>query len=201
MSQAEVFIIESLDFDDERKQSFEGRIISDILALSGKQCEYRYIRTKRELAEVLQQFSSSHYRYLHLSCHGNDNSLYTTLDRIPFGEFGQLIAPHIKKRRLFVSACSATNRHFADSVMPGSGCYSILGPHQDILFGDAAVLWASFYHVMFRADSTAMKYATIKAKAQEVANLYRVRLTLIDHHISSSELYRIKKITPQKEPS
>ena len=201
MSHAEVFIIESLDFDDERSGRFEGRIISDILALSGKQCEYRYIRTKRELVEVLKQFSSAHYRYLHLSCHGGNNSVYTTLDRIPFEEFGQLIAPHIKKRRLFVSACSATNRHFADSLMPDSGCYSVLGPDQDILFGDAAVLWASFYHVMFSADSTAMKYAVIKAKAQEVANMYRLRLTLIDHHTSSSEPYRLKKIIPEKEPS
>ena len=201
MSQAEVFIIESLDFDDERNHRFEGRIISDILALSGKQCEYRYIRTKRELAEVLQQFSSSNYRYIHLSCHGGDNSVYTTLDRIPFRDFGHLIAPHIKKRRLFVSACSATNLQFADSVMPGSGCYSILGPDQDILFSDAAVLWASFYHVMFRADSTAMKYAVIKAKAQEVANMYRVRLMLIDHTGTGSKPYRLKKITPHKEAS
>jgi hypothetical protein len=60
MTQAEVFIIESLDFDDKRNHRFEGRIISDILALSGKQCEYRYIRTKREFKEVLKQFSSEH---------------------------------------------------------------------------------------------------------------------------------------------
>jgi len=127
--------------------------------------------------------------------------VYTTLDRIPFEEFGQLVAPHIKNRRLFVSACSATIRHFADSIMPDSGCYSILGPDQDILFGDAAVLWASFYHVMFTADSTAMKYDVVKAKAQEVANMYRVRLTLIDHHATASKPYRLKKITPQKETS
>jgi hypothetical protein len=50
MSKAEVFIIETLEFNEERKNRFEGRIISDILALGGKRCEYRYIRTKRELA-------------------------------------------------------------------------------------------------------------------------------------------------------
>lgn len=200
MSEAEVFIIESLDFDDEREQRFEGRIISEILALSGKRCEYVYIRTRRELEAVLQQFSASRFRYLHLSCHGGGDNLHTTLDAIPFKEFGQLLAPHIAKRRLFVSACSATNARFADSVMPGSDCYSILGPDQDILFSDAAVLWASFYHVMFRADSTAMKYAAILAKAQEVANMYRVRLTLIDHTKTSAKPYRLRKIKPQKEP-
>lgn len=62
MSQPEIFIIESLDFKDERAEHFEGRIISQILALSGKKCEYCYIRTKRELKALLEQFKSSHYR-------------------------------------------------------------------------------------------------------------------------------------------
>ncbi|MEK7404944.1 MAG: hypothetical protein AAB225_07535 [Acidobacteriota bacterium] len=200
MSQAEVFIIESLDFEDEKAQRFEGRIISDILAMSGKTCAYYYIRTKRELAAILKQFSSSKYRYLHLSCHGGGNCLHTTLDRIPFSEFGEMTAPHLDKRRLFISACSVATRTFADQVMPGTGCYSILGPAEEIYFSDAAVLWASFYHVMFRADSTAMRYDAIKAKAQEVANMYRVRLTLFDHHSTGSKPYRMKQITPQKEP-
>jgi hypothetical protein len=200
MSQPEIFIIESLKFTDERAERFEGRIISQILALSGKQCEYCYIRTKRELKVLLEQFASLSYRYLHLSCHGNDGSMFTTLDPIPFSEFGPMIRPYLRKRRLFVSACSATNRALADNIMPDSGCYSILGPDQDIYFSDAAVLWASFYHVMFSADSTAMKYKTIRAKAQEVSNMYRVRLKLIGHDEDSSKGYDIRTIAPRKEP-
>lgn len=199
MSQPEIFIIESLTFDDERANRYEGRIISEILALSQKECEYCYIRTKRELKSLLEQFASSHYRYLHLSCHGNDNSLFTTLDPVPFSELGPMIKPHLRKRRLFVSACSATNRTLADAVMPGSGCYSILGPDQKIYFGDAAVLWASFYHVMFATDHTRMKYKNIKAKAQEVSDLYRVPLTLIYHDEDSSRGYKIRAIAPRKE--
>jgi hypothetical protein len=201
MSEAEVFIVESLDFDDERNRRFEGRIISDILALSGKQCKYYYIRTKRELGAILEEFSASHYRYLHLSCHGNKSAMGTTLDSIPFTDLGPLITPHLRKRRLFLSACSMANDALAQCIMPGSGCYSILGPDQPIGFNDAAVLWASFYHVMFSADSDAMKYGTIKAKSQEVANMYRVRLTLIDHNDSGSKGYRLKTIVPQKEAS
>jgi hypothetical protein len=199
MSQPEIFIIESLKFKDERAERFEGRIISQILALSGKNCEYCYIRTKRELKVLLEQFASSSYRYLHLSCHGNDGSMFTTLDPIPFSEFGPLVRPYLRKRRLFVSACSATNRALADKIMPDSGCYSILGPDQDIYFSDAAVLWASFYHVMFAADSTAMKYKTIKGKAQEVSDMYRVKLKLIGHDKEDSGSYTIKTITPRKE--
>jgi hypothetical protein len=200
MSQPEIFIIESLNFEDERAERFEGRIISQILALSGKKCEYCYIRTKRELKTLLEHFASSRYRYLHLSCHGNKQAMFTTLDPIPFSELGPLLKPHLRKRRLFVSACSATNTALAEAIMPDSGCYSILGPDQDIYFGDAAVLWASFYHVMFSADSTAMKYKTIKAKAQEVSDMYRVRLKLIGHDEDSSKGYKIRPIAPRKEP-
>jgi len=80
VSQPEILIIESLSFEDERAERFEGRIISQILALSGKECEYRYIRTKRELKALLGQFASSRYRYLHLSCHGDRSTMFTTLD-------------------------------------------------------------------------------------------------------------------------
>jgi hypothetical protein len=62
MSQPEIFIIESLNFKDERAERFEGRIVSQILALTGKKYEYCYIRTKRELKELLNQFASSTYR-------------------------------------------------------------------------------------------------------------------------------------------
>lgn len=110
MSQPEIFIIESLDFKDERAERFEGRIISQILALSGKRCEYCYIRTKRELKALLERFEASHYRYLHLSCHGSTDSMFTTLDSIKFSEFGLLVKPYLRKRRLFVSACSAPTR-------------------------------------------------------------------------------------------
>jgi len=199
MSQPEIFIIESLDFKDERAERFEGRIISQILALSGKRCEYCYIRTKRELKALLERFEALHYRYLHLSCHGSSDSMFTTLDPIKFSEFGPLVKPYLRKRRLFVSACSATNQALADAIMPDFGCYSILGPDQEIYFSDAAVLWASFYHVMFTADSKAMKYKTIKAKAQEVSDLYRVRLKLIGHDEDCSKGYKIRTIAPGTE--
>lgn len=199
MSQPEIFIIESLNFEDERAKRFEGQIISQILALSGKKCEYCYIRTKRELKTLLEQFASSRYRYLHISCHGNKESLYTTLDEVSFSDLSPLIRPYLNKRRLFLSACSATNRALAELIMPDSGCYSILGPDQDIYFSDAAILWASFYHVMFTADSTTMKYKVIKAKAQEVADMYRVKLTLIGHDEDRSDGYKIRTISPRQE--
>ncbi len=65
----EVFIIESLHFDDENESRYEGSFLSQILHLGGKKPLYYYIRTKRELTEVLRIFKASGYRYLHFSYH------------------------------------------------------------------------------------------------------------------------------------
>ena len=45
-----------------------------------------------------------------------------------------------------------------------------------------------------------MKHETIKAKAQEVSDMYRVRLKLIGHDEDNSKGYTIKIITPRNEP-
>ncbi len=200
-SEPEVFIIESLDFDDEENERFEGRIISKILALSGKHCEYYYIRTKRELGEVLKRFASSGYRYLHLSCHGSGTSMHTTLDEIPFRDLGALLKPYLRERRLFVSACSMVNDALARVLMPGSGCYSILGPHEEVRFSDAAILWAAFYHAMFTDDSTAMKRADLKIKAMELADLFGVRLNVFAASSSSARGYTRTDLHPEERPN
>jgi hypothetical protein len=109
ITKPEVFIIESLGFDDEREDRFEGQIIKKILALSGKSCDYYYIRTKRELARILKLFTKSGYRYLHLSCHGSPRGMATTLDSIRFPELAGLIGPHLEGRRLFVGTSVKTS--------------------------------------------------------------------------------------------
>ena len=85
-----------------------------------------------------------------------------TPDAIRFGEFGSLVQPHLQGRRLFLSACAATNSALASNVIPDSGCYSVIGPATTVEFGDAAIMWASFYHLIFRLDPAAMKRQGIK---------------------------------------
>jgi len=150
-----LFIIESLRFVDEKKLWFEGKLLSDILRMSRQiEVEYLYIRTRKELAVALKRFHDSKKRYLHISCHGSPTELGLTLDDVPFDEFADELAPYMdKSQRLFFSACSVVNRSLANAVMQGSGCHSIIGPKEDISFGDAALMWASFYHLMFRDKS------------------------------------------------
>ena len=194
----EVFIIESVRFTDERANFCEGRILLDILALSGKKCAYYYIRTKKELGSVLTRFTRSSYRYLHISCHANKVTMATTLDRLSIADFAEILHPHLKDRRLFLSACSLANDRLASLVMPGSGCYSLLGPAQTVRFNDAAILWASLYHIMFAADEKTMTGHVLRQKAREVANLYRVPLTYFGRDRSKSKQYIEVSITPKK---
>jgi hypothetical protein len=105
-----VFIIESLGFRDERKRRFEGQILRDMLTLSGKEVQYWYVRTWKELTDdIFQRFYDSKLRYLHLSCHGNSTHVCLTLDDVPFKEFGEEISNYLPERRLFVSACEVVN--------------------------------------------------------------------------------------------
>lgn len=199
-SNAEVFIIESLTFEDEQANRFEGKILSDILSLSQKRCQYYYIRTVRELRSVLELFTASHYRYLHLSCHGNEASMSTTLDTLSFAEFATILLPHLKSRRFFVSACSMANYDLADLIMPSSNCYSLLGPAQEIYFPDAAILWASLYHLMFTYDSSSMSGSILRKNAQAVANMYQIRLNYFGRDTSKKRGYTSKKIAPRDDP-
>ena len=105
MTKLNVFIIETLKFEDEKEDMFEGKVMSKILRLNGIESEYYYIRTKQEFDEIIYKFDESNFRYLHISCHGSHNSLETTLDSILFEELSEILSPCLDKRRVFVSAC------------------------------------------------------------------------------------------------
>jgi hypothetical protein len=188
----DVFVVETLKFDDEEKDRFEGKMISHILNLHGKKSKYYYIRTKKELREIAKRFGQSTYRYLHLSCHGNESSMATTLDSIDFSELGSILRPHLEKRRLFVSACEMVNESLAEAVIPKSGCYSIIGPNESVAFSDAAIFWPSFYHLMFRHNTDAMKRADLLKHLSSVSQLYDLRISYFSSSRSSRAGYKAK---------
>lgn len=193
MAIAEVFIIESLRFEDEECASYEGKFLSQILKMEGKKPLYYYIRTKAELEAVMELFAESDYRYLHISCHGNPSALSTTLDSISFKTIGKLLNPYLKKRRIFVSACSAVNDDLAAAIIPSSGCYSIIGPVKDVYFGHAAIVWASFYHLMFELDHKKMRRKEMLSTLRKLVKTFNVPL---DYFSTSKKSPKGYKRTP-----
>ena len=186
----EVFVVESLEFKDERKNRLEGQILKRTLKISEKNPLYYYLRTKRELKKVLRRFGKSKYRYLHLSCHGNDESIWTTLDRIEFEELGKLLRPHLRGRHLFLSSCKVVNERLAEAVMPKSGCISIIGPTEKVKFDRAAVMWASFYYLAFEENNRRMDRDAIIPILNKVAHLFDVPIAYYGKHSGTSSGYR-----------
>jgi hypothetical protein len=167
-----VFIVESLSLEDERAERREGHLLYEMLHLAQKPADYRYIRTKQELLAMLEQFHESGKRYLHISCHGNDGGISLTLDDISFAEFGEISRPYLKDRRLFFSACSIARKQLAQNIMSRDGCYSVIGPTNDVYFSDAAIMWAAFYHLVFKANRKSMNRDRVSQALQKVCNTF-----------------------------
>ena len=172
-----VFMIESLDFEDEESNYYEGQIISQILNFGKIEHKYYYIRTKAELIRLIEEFDKSNYRYLHISMHGNANSLGTTLDDLPFKELSNILQNSLDNKRLFISACSAVNEFLATEIFGLTDCFSIIGPHEDVNMDDAAIFWASFYHLMFKQNSISMKREILKATLKKLVATHNIPIT------------------------
>jgi hypothetical protein len=193
-----VFIIESLSFDDEQNDRFEGKFLAQILHLGEKESAYCYVQTENELKKALRLFGESHYRYLHLSCHGSEELVATTLDSTPFSKLGKLLQPYLRGKRLFISACSVVNDNFAASIIPSSGCNSIVGPEVKIDFNDAAIIWACFYHLVFKQDSERMDRESIRSALHTAADTFEVPLNYFSKDEDSPKGYKRERIVPKK---
>lgn len=172
---ADVYIIESLDPDDEGNGRLEGVFLSHVLRLHGKNPKYQYVRTRRDFRKAISLFGESGYRYLHISCHGDPNGLCTTnQDEIDFDELADMLKPHMQGRRLFISACKMVHEDLAKAIIPGSGCYSVVGPINDIAFTDSAVIWAAIYHLAFSEDSGRITRNSLQVKLKQACKLFDV---------------------------
>jgi hypothetical protein len=164
-------IVESLGFLQEERLS-EGNIIARTLTLSGKQSSYVQLRSSNELGSFLKEFGDSKHRYLHMSCHGNDGGFQLTTDYIPAEELAELVAPHVAKRRVFLSSCLAAESTFADVLLKKQRqCYSVVAPVKEIYFDDAAIFRTSFYHLMFKVNPRSMNNSDIQRNVKLCAEL------------------------------
>lgn len=179
----EVFILESLTVADERKKRFEGRVLADVLRMCGKSPEYFYFRTERELEELILEFRRSGYRFLHLSCHGNETDLATTYGSVPYVRFAEMTAGHLQNRRLFVSACEVGNELFSELVAArNKGMYSIASPRVTIPFDKAVALWSALYVHTFSVDTAFVKAKHIQQALDALCALFDIPFLFSVYH-------------------
>jgi len=182
-----VFIIESLRFEDEKAGYPEGHFISHILRLAGRQVRYFYIRTRKELEEILDQFEDSEFRYLHLSCHANKKGISLTLDDLSIDELAELLRPVIAKKRVFLSACKLATPELATALMKDSDCYSVIGPNKIIDVDESALFWASVYHIIFREDAQSMKRDALRACVSQAGSLFGLKMRYFSRSKTSKQ--------------
>lgn len=173
----DVFIIESLNPDDEGNGRFEGSIISNMLRLHGKEPKYRYVRTRKEFESAVKAFAHSRYRYLHISAHGNTQGMCTTnQEAINYEDLADLLKPSFKRKRLFLSACSMVHCRMAKHLIQETECHSVIGPADDIEFHKAAIFWASLYHLLFLNNPDKMNHTQLKNTLSKAENLFEVNM-------------------------
>ncbi|MBJ6127981.1 hypothetical protein [Microvirga splendida] len=182
----QVFIIESLTFEDEANRR-EGEIIERSLKMIGKDPQYHYVRTYEEFEHFINVFNESSYRYLHLSMHGSKDGFDFTIGDIGISEFSRLVGPALDGKRLFISACSAATTKLARNIFSEGKCNSVVGPAEDIAFGDAAVFWTALYHLMFKANRKTVDNKLLKLNLVKTAFMMQENFNLFTRKKDSVE--------------
>lgn len=190
MSKPEVFIIESLKFDEEADYR-EGQMIYQSLRMYLKNPLYHYVRTISEFKHFIGEFGKSDYRYLHISCHGSKNGVCTTLESMNTECFAKIVGPVLDRKRLFLSTCLASTQAMADAVFANGGCTSLAGPEREIHFDDSVILWTSFYHLMFKTNNEEMKRENIKQVMTKCASLVDQKMNFYTPRARGAAAYKV----------
>lgn len=177
ITQPETFILESLSQDDEAHQRLDGKVLYEVLRLQGKNPIYYYFRTQTELVRFADIFRQSGYRYLHLSCHGDETQLAFTFGQTDYQTFASIFEKKLNNRRLFISGCSLGNSDFANALFAkNGGMYSVTAPTKKVFFSQTTSFWPAFYYMMHAWDSTAMKQDRLRPVLERLTEIFEMPL-------------------------
>lgn len=169
------FILESLTLKDETSGRFEGKQLYNYLKLLNKKPQYYYIQSRRELEKMAIIFRETGYRYLYISCHGNEHSLNTTFDTIPFHDFSEIFDKRLEHRRVFISGCSLGQQHFAETLFSkNGGMYSITAPKEMLNLSKCCRSGDLFFTWWSPLIQTLMKGSAIYPSLQLCSNMFDV---------------------------
>lgn len=171
-----VFIIESMDLENEREGNLDGYALKTILDLCHIPNDYYYIRTILELEQVIEKFKESDFGFLHIACHGNEECLSLCFEDIMFDDLELLIGQHLKYRRLFLSACKVARFELAQRFIPKYHAYSVIGTSDDIDYDKAAVFWSSFYYLMYSNDTLQMYQVNLIPTLTTITKTFKLKL-------------------------
>jgi hypothetical protein len=170
MAKYGVFIIESLRSDD----YFDGENLHEILKLSLIASKYHWVDTYDEFVNRLEDFKKSNFRYLHISCHADRTGIEINGQEISYGKLASLLKGKVMGKRLFLSACKASNIDIAAKILIRNLATSLIGTPIDLDFDKAALFWPSFYHVMHENNFEKMDSSNIKKTLKRCVELFGI---------------------------
>ena len=89
-----------------------------------------------------------------------------------------------------MSSCKTVNDRLARALMVSSSCRSVSGPTEEVNFADAAIFWASFYHLAFSEDIDGMKGEKVRGFLKQLSGVFGVPVAHYGLDGSSSEGFR-----------
>lgn len=179
LTEPDVFIIESLNVNDENAERFDGLLLAKLLKWAGKNPRYFYFEDVDELPHIMKIFDQTKCRFLHISCHGTTDSVITRRGIVDYNEFSSKLAKHLVLKRLFCSACELGNANFVTAISNNNkGMHSIVAPCNKIEFCHAATLWNAFYMAMFTNSKNTMTHKGISDALSKISSLFPIKLQL-----------------------
>lgn len=185
-----VYIIESLRSTDEY---FDGESLHAILNIALIPSKYNWVDTKLDFINELEKFKKSNFRYLHLSFHGDMDGIVINGEFISNVELANILAPVVKKKRVFMSSCKGSNRNLAGRLIIESKCQSLVGTPVNLDFDKAALFWPSFYHVNNMMDSARMNQKIISGTIKKCVDLFRISINYY-HFVPNRPYGQIRRI-------
>ncbi len=163
-----VFILESLREDDFK----DGERLGAILKIALINFLYKPVANKSEFVQAISEFNKSGYRYLHVSCHADLDSIEIGGEVIDYSELKSILKGDITGRRVFFSACEASNLKSATVIINKCNGLSVVGPPVKVDEDKAALFWPSFYYAINRIDSESMKRKGLRNTLQRCVDLF-----------------------------
>jgi hypothetical protein len=165
-----VYIVESL-----RSEDFaDGDVLHQILELSNITAVYEFADTVDDFKRLIQDFKTSQFRYLHLSCHANRLGIEINGEGISNKDLNDLLKGGLLNKRVFMSACKGANRDLGKKLILSCGANSLIGTPVDLYFDKAVLFWPSFYHIINELDQKRMKRIHLIKSLQQCVDLFNI---------------------------
>lgn len=195
LTNPEVFIIESLPDADPH----DGKVLFDILTMMGKKPIYREVKDADDFEVALEEYKVSQYRFLHISCHGNESQIAFKNGMVDYLGFGNLFANHrLPVTRIFFSACCLGNPDLAKAIISSNtAIHSVTAPRHPIAFTCSLVSWSVFYTKAFNWNENGISEKTILMTMRQISNLMLTEFNVSSLHTETMKIHTFA-IIPEK---